>query len=64
MKIILALVMLLCLVLVSGAQQNLGCSGAPRPNEPQCLAGTHAEYECVCDGPMGPCHWVKHCVPN
>ena len=59
------LVLALALLGLAASGQN---RGACFPNEkgmpPRCAVGSHAVAECVCDGPLGPCHWVWHCVPN
>jgi len=67
MKKALHLVVVLSLLSMAAStiqpvQVNPGCPG-PKPQN-TCLPGTHPVYECYCDGPSGPCHWVQHCVPN
>ncbi len=61
MRLLIATLFLLAASL--SGQQNLGCSGLQKPRV-TCPEGYHAVYECVCDGPAGPCHWVGACEKN
>ena len=50
---------------VTAAQQN-NDKACPYANLPSvnCAQGYHGVWECICDGPMGPCHWVSRCIKN